>query len=336
MIFKKLHPPSKWKLARHLALQTAMALLQSALALLLAAFASASIARAQVAAGARSGDNTQIRRLCMMCSGADGAPVDDPATLSFNVSGAIEPRADRGLWLSGDRATATAHLRWIAGKKSPGLIELDGNGRVSVNARELAAALGIHGGIDSMNLQQIASLVAFDEGLLLLAQVTGGPYRYLLHVGETAPTLGGEVKVTSALNLDNRYDNRINPRRRGGQKLKVERPPEGFDVLIAINPSVGWFNLHDRQVMPAAQVIFHELAESQARLVLGLDYLSSGDDRGAHQVAIDRETILERQRGGRSVVKPIGSNIVLASHNDWLRLFDWLLNPKGAESPLEY
>jgi hypothetical protein len=144
------------------------------------------------------------------------------------------------------------------------------------------------------------------------------------------------VTVHGALNLDNLYDSRINPRRRTRQKLDAERPPKGFDVLIAINPGVGWFNLHSKQMMPTAQVIFHELAEAHARLVLGLDYLPRGDERGAHQVAIDRETILERQRAGHSVIKPIGANLVLASSNDWERLLAWLRDPKGAESPLMY
>jgi len=312
----------------YLRLELKLASLLAALVLLLSL---AAWVLGQVNNGARAGDSSELERL-----DSDASSQDGPALISAGVSSAMERQADGGLWLSGDTAEAFAHLRWIAGRRARGALEATPAGRVSINAKALARGLGLSAGNDSLNRKRVASFVASDEGLLLLAQAIAGPHRYLLHIGATAPTLGGQVNVHDALNLDNRYDSRINPRRRTGQKLNSERPPEGFDVVIAINPAVGWFNINSKKLMPAAQVVFHELAEAHARLALGLDYLPSGDGPGAHQVALDRETILERQRAGQYVIKPVGANLVLASSDDWTRLMAWLRDPKKNESPMLY
>ena len=136
-----------------------------------------------------------------------------------------------------------------------------------------------------------------------------------------APTLGGSISHFGMRNLDNRFDSRINPLRSNGQKLKKERPPEGFDSMVAIDPDVSWFNLYNKQLMQPAQIAFHELAEAHARLVLDLDYLPQGEQLGAHDVALDREVRFKRERPGQFVVLPIGTNLRLATRNDWLQLF---------------
>jgi hypothetical protein len=119
-----------------------------------------------------------------------------------------------------------------------------------------------------------------------------------------------------SINLDNNYDSRINPYRRGGKKLDNERPPGDFDSLIAINSIALWFNLRTNSLVPVAHITFHELAEAHAKLELRLDYLEQGAQAGAHDVAIAREERLKSQRPFSDVIITLGSNRVLRSEEE--------------------
>jgi hypothetical protein len=225
-----------------------------------------------------------------------------------------------GLWLGGDTKEGLRRLRWIAGNQPDELLEIDDRSKVSFNLRVLARAAQAKSEHSSREMERIKSFVTSDEGLLLLAEIIGGPYRYLLHVGPTAPTRAGNIKLDSVYNLDNNFDSRISPRRPDWTKAPQERPPEGFDCVIAINPDARWFNVSENQFVPPAQVTFHELAEAHARLVLGLDYLPQGENPGAHDVAVNREVRLKGERPAWFVVPTIGINLSLRSPEDWRML----------------
>jgi hypothetical protein len=237
-----------------------------------------------------------------------------------------------GLWLSGDAALGYQHLQWIAGDQPAKLLQVSSSGKVSFNLAILANAAGITNENIADQQEIIASYVQSNEGLRLLVEITYGSYRFLLHVGTTMPTLGGLITNISARNIDNRFDSRINPRRPKGQKLNNECPPEGFDSLIAVNPYTEMFNFHSEQLMPMSQVVFHELAEAHARLVLGLDYLPKGNQTGAHEVALNREIRLKQERPSQFIVVPVGYNLLLVSRDDWLHLDKYLRNQKGSKS----
>lgn len=255
-----------------------------------------------------------------------------PALLALADAAVPIPAASGGLWLSGDIAEGFAYLQWIVGNQPAGLLKLNSGAKVSFNLRMLAKAAGITSESTADQRARIASFVRSDEGLLLLAEVMNGPYRFLLHIGPTAPTRAGDIKNDSARNFDNRFDSRINPLYKNQQKPDRVCPPEGFDSLIAINHKAGWFNVFSNRLMPTAQLAFHELAESHARLVLGFDYLTQCDKPGAHATAINREIMLMQQRPAQLVVLPIGTNLLLASREDWLWLDAALRdrNRKGA------
>lgn len=68
------------------------------------------------------------------------------------------------------------------------------------------------------------------------------------------------------------------------------------------------------------EIIFHELAEAHAKLDLGLDYLESGSELGAHAVALERERRLKSQRPEAGIIVTAGSNRVLRSKEE-IRLF---------------
>ena len=214
--------------------------------------------------------------------------------------------------MSGDREEALARLRWIAGIEGE-IIEIENDGRVKINSALLAKSAGS----DPM---KILDFISSNEGLWLLAQMTQGAARYLLHIGEDAPTLGNRVAVSGSINLDNNFDSRINPHRRQGMKLDCERPPEGFDSLIAINPAARWYNLHASCMVPDGNIIFHELAEAYAKLELKLDYLNQGSRVGAHNTALERERRLKSQRPD-SVVVTAGPNRVLRSEEEMRQFY---------------
>jgi hypothetical protein len=142
----------------------------------------------------------------------------------------------------------------------------------------------------------IADYIFLHEGLLLLTQLTQGTERYLLHIGNSAPTMGEYVQVSSTMNLDLNFDSRINPRRPNGQKVQQERPPEGFDSLIAMNPGTRWVSLRSKRIVPLESVALHELAEAHAKVALGLEYLPKEGRAGAHNIAIERESRFVSQR----------------------------------------
>jgi hypothetical protein len=146
-------------------------------------------------------------------------------------------------------------------------------------------------------------------------QLTEGSQRYLLHLGRIADTRGAEVEVNGSVNLDNNYDSRINPYRRLGRKLDNERPPAGFDSMVALNPVARWFNLRENALVPVGHITFHELAEAHAKLELDLDYLGQGARPGAHNIALERERRLKAQRP-TDVVVTYGSNRVLRSEEE--------------------
>ncbi len=240
-------------------------------------------------------------------------PKPDPALLAFKII-AQQSDGQGGLWVSGDRKEALTRLRWIAGANSE-MIEIMGGGRVRINPALLAKSAGAQSGP-----LKILDFISSNEGLWLIAQMTEGAARYLLHIGEDAPTMGNRVAVSGSINLDNNFDSRINPHRRQRLKLDCERPPEGFDSLVAINPVARWFNLRTNRLVDVSHITFHELAEAHAKVALGLQYLGHGSSQGAHDIALEREERLQRQRPLSDVVTTVGSNRMLRSQSE-LRQF---------------
>ena len=130
------------------------------------------------------------------------------------------------------------------------------------------------------------------------------------------------MPVDGSMNLDNKFDSRINPYRRNGDKVANERPPVGFDALVAINPTARWFNLSSNQMVPVGEITFHELAEAVAKVEQGLDYLPVGLFPGAHNMALERERRLKSQRPGSQVTISAGSNILFRSQVELKRLIE--------------
>ncbi len=217
-----------------------------------------------------------------------------------------------GLWISGDTREAMARLQWIAGKDAE-VLTLDADNRVLLNWQRLKRIAQIDERLAAAPLLLLDYILA-NEGLRLLAQVIEGESRYLFHMGATAPTLGGEINVAGSLNLDNNFDSRINPYRRAGRKLDIERPPAGFDCLIALNPVARWFNLHSHELVQVGNITFHELSEAHAKVESGYEYLPKYNNPGAHNTAIAREIKLKEQRA--EVVLTVGSNRVLKSEEE--------------------
>jgi SPOR domain len=249
-------------------------------------------------------------------------PRADPVRLAFRlIIGEAETRPDAsgqrgGLWVTGDVHEGMARLRWIVGSENADLIALDKDGRAQLNGRLLAKAAKVSQANSLQAPLAVAAYITRNEGLFLLVQITQGTRRYRLHIGRVAPTLGEPVEVGGGINLDNNYDSRINPYRRNGKKLDAERPPAGFDSLVAINPIALWFNLERNSLVPVGHITFHELAEAQAKLDLNLDYLAQGGRPGAHNLAIDRERMLKAQRPFSDVILTYGSNRVLRSEEE--------------------
>lgn len=252
-------------------------------------------------------------------------PRPDPVDLAFrlvagearNSPASAGPRG--GLWLGGDTAEGLARLRWIVGEQNIGLIKLEADGRVTLDKRLLAitAGLGVTRVEDPL---RAVDYISSNEGLLLLVQVAQSRYRYLLHIGRQSPTSGKSVETTGSINLDNNVDSRINPYRKNGKKLDGERPPEGFDSLIGLNPVARWFNLITNGWVQAGEIVFHEIAEAYAKLELGLDYLDHGSRPGAHALALEREQRLKSQRPGADIVITTGTNRLLRTEEE-IRLF---------------
>jgi hypothetical protein len=241
-------------------------------------------------------------------------PHADPVYLAFNLIS--ESRGGRGgLWVAGDRDEALARLRYIVGDR-PELITLGDNGAVRINRWLLVEAAGANAVPPEEAPLRVAEYITANEGLLLLVQLTQSTHRYLLDIASRVPVLGGAVDVVGGINLDNNYDSRINPYRRNGCKLDVERPPKGFDALVAINPAARWFNLRANEFVSAGQITFHELAEAHAKVELSLDYLDQGHHVGAHGVALEREQRLQSQRPSANLVLTLGSNRLLKSEEE--------------------
>jgi len=249
-------------------------------------------------------------------------PMPDPVTLAIALVTRRSSPANRpqgGLWLTGDTAEGMARLRWMVGEDNEQLIRLDHGGRVSIDQKSLAMVAGLDGDrVD--DALGAARFISSNEGLLLIAELSEGSHYYRFHIGAQVPTLGKTLTVGGSVNLDNNFDSRINPYRRDGKKLDVERPPEGFDSLVALNPVARWYNLTTKDWVPSGEIAFHELAEAYAKVELGLDYLLQGTRPGAHAIALERERLLKTQRPHDDVVLTVGSNRVLRSPEE-IRLF---------------
>jgi len=251
-------------------------------------------------------------------------PRPDPVTLAFRlVTGEARnttgPAHRGGLWIGGDRDEALARLRWIVGAENGGLISVEPDGRVRFDMEMLARSAG-PGETRVQDPLRALEYISHNEGLLLLVQIAQGRYRYLLHIGRQAPTYGKCVDIAGSINLDNNVDSRINPYRKNGKKLDLERPPQGFDSLIALNPVARWFNLSTSSWVQPGEIVFHELAEAYAKLEVGVDYLDQGARSGAHTLALEREQRLKLQRPGADIVVTSGSNRLLRTEEE-IRLF---------------
>ncbi|MFY9610958.1 MAG: hypothetical protein WAU45_20400 [Blastocatellia bacterium] len=258
-------------------------------------------------------------------------PRPDPARSAFLVivgdAGHQRVARQTGLWITGDTVDGLVRLRWIAGESAAELITVERDGRVRLDTRLLAKAAGVHRVPLMEGPLAVIDYVCANEGLLLLVQLTQARHRYRLHFARQAPTRGAAVEVTGGINLDNNFDSRINPNRRLGRKMDTERPPEGFDSLIAINPAALWFNQQTNQLVPGAHIAFHEMAEAHAKLEMGLDYLGDATRPGAHEVALEREQRLKSQRPRAGVVVTAGPNRVLRSEEEIREFFSQLSSP---------
>jgi len=221
------------------------------------------------------------------------------------------PGMDRqgGLWLSGNLQEGMTRLAWIAGSENAGLLTIDKAGQVRIDGNALARKVESTRSPAQSPALALSLYILSNEGLLLIEQLTQGDHRYHLHIGDRVLTLGGEVEVKSVLNLDNNFDGRINSYRRGGAKMATERPSEGFDALISINPEVVWYNLGYQKVISPGIVTFHELAEAYAKIENGLEYLPNGLLPGAHSVAVQREYRLQSQRPELANAITAGDNL---------------------------
>lgn len=252
-------------------------------------------------------------------------PRPDPVSLVFRLVTAEGREAfwssdhKAGLWISGDVAEGLSRLRWIIGSENAELLNIDADGRVSVDKKLLGRAARLQES-NVENPLRALEYITSNEGLLLLVQITEGRYRYMLHVGRQAPTSGRAVETTGSINLDNNVDSRINPYRKNGKKLDEERPPQGFDSMIGLNPIARWFNLSTNSWVQGGEIVFHELAEAHAKLEFGLDYLDQGKRLGAHTTALQREARLQSQRPGADIVMTVGSNRLLRTEEE-IRLF---------------
>lgn len=268
-------------------------------------------------------ESNAIRFMCPVDTSL--IPRPDPVELAFSLvtgevrSGPDDSRQQGGLWIGGDTAEGLVRLRWIVGDDDLGLIELEADGRVRLDKRLVAKAAGLEESRVEDPMRAV-NYISSNEGLLLLVQITQGRYRYLLHIGRQAPTSGKNVEVAGSINLDNNPDSRINPYRKDFRKLDGERPPEGYDSLIGLNPVARWFNLSTNSWVQAGEIVFHELAEAYAKLELGLDYLDHGTRTGAHALALKREWRLKSQRPGADIVITTGSNRLLRTEQE-IRLF---------------
>jgi SPOR domain len=258
--------------------------------------------------------------------GADAIPRPEPVRIAFRFI-AGEPKSDffgrnqrGGLWITGDTEEALERLRWIVGAENAEALVIDASGHVELDKDLVAGATGIGGSNSTEDTLRAIDYICSNEGLLLLVQLTQSQHRYRLHVSRQSPTFGEAIEVTGSINLDNNYDSRINPYRRSGKKLDKERPPEGFDSIVAINPIARWFNLREQAIVPVGHITFHELAEAHAKLELELDYLGQGSRPGAHNIALERERLLKAQRPLSDVIVTAGSNRVLRSEEE-IRLF---------------
>lgn len=249
-------------------------------------------------------------------------PRPDPVDLAFRVV-TSEHRAGlgttgqrTGLWMRGDVAEGLARLRWIVGPENAELVTVDPDGRVILDKNLLSKAAGIEASSRVDKPLKALDYITSNEGLLLLVQISEGRYTYLFNIGRQSPTAGRPVETTGSINLDNNVDSRINPYRKNGKKLDDERPPQGFDSLIGLNPVARWFNLSTNSWVQGGEIVFHELAEAHAKLEFGLDYLDQGFRPGAHAKALQREARLKSQRPGDDIVVTIGSNRLLRTEHE--------------------
>jgi hypothetical protein len=247
-------------------------------------------------------------------------PRPNPVQLAFNLilgarSADVTPRTG-GLWLSGDVAEGLARLRWISGAENADLIRVDREGQVRLDVGLFARLAGLDRVGTAAAAAVAADYIASNEGLMLLVQLIQGQFRYRLHLGSVAPTAGAATKVGGSINLDNNFDSRINPYRQTGRKFANEQPPSGFEALIGMNPEAQWFNMSASCLIPVGHITFHELAEAYAKVEFGLDYLPQPQRPGAHNIAIEREKILKRQRPSSDIVVTLGANRVLRSREE--------------------
>jgi len=252
-------------------------------------------------------------------------PHADPLKLAFHLITNLSyeqslSQTTGGLWLSGDKEEGLARLQWIVGKDCAAFISLDNDNKVQLNTRQLTEIVGIKETDPLLRSLVILDYISSNEGLLLLIQLTQGAYRYRLHLGRQAPTAGGSVLVSGSLNLDNNFDSRINPYRRLNKKMDIEKPPWGFDGMIAINPEARWFNLPSNRWVQVGNITFHELVEAYAKVEMGFDYLPVKGLPGAHNIALEREMRLKKQRPFANLVVTVGSNRMLKSEEE-LRQF---------------
>ncbi|HEY6332028.1 MAG TPA: SPOR domain-containing protein [Blastocatellia bacterium] len=252
------------------------------------------------------------------------APSDPegPSGLALSEMTDAGPQKTGGLWLAGDIQTGLSLLESIVGPENASALAVDSAGRVQFDAGRLPEAPGSSGPPGAQAAVDARHYISRNEGLLLLAQILDGPYKYQFNLGDHSDTGAGCRFVASALNLDPLFDLRINPRRKKGRKLPAELPPDGFDSLVAINPASRWMNVGAGRAVPLWIIAFHELAEAYSKVALGLQYLPAAANEGAHELALKRESILRSERPSDGLVLTDGTNVVFRSDREMARYME--------------
>jgi len=243
----------------------------------------------------------------------------DPVQMALAAVLELPRGTGGGLKLTGDVEEGIGRLRWMVGSDNASLVSIDENGMVGIDLSSLANRLAGNRRDAGTTALLLSNAIALNEGLRLLVQLTCGPDMYQLHIGSSINLNGGNIAVSGTINLDNNYDRRINPSRQDGRKLPSERPAEGFDSLVVINPSARWFNLESNRLVSPGAIAFHELAEAYAKVHLHLQYLPSAAGAGAHATAVARELKLRSERWDSDIVVSAGLNRVFKSERDVYR-----------------
>ena len=170
----------------------------------------------------------------------------------------------------------------LVAKKNKDIVKISDKGKVTLD-------------YGNRSKKEINKLLRKDDGLKLVSDLVNAKEKYYYESSEIFTARKDDGSKTSGYSGVIGNNGIVNASNNGkdSEGQNAIRPMSGYDGQVVVNPFSSSDELDENYKFvskPRHTVVFHELAENFERTTNSIDYQDKGKTRGAHNLAVDRES----------------------------------------------